>query len=92
MNSEKVDFNLGNVVLCDLCNKDYTHDTTSKGGITFGSKAVCPDCTPTVEASANKYGEQHHIKHRCPPDMTFRDWVINVLREGKPGIVEIISL
>lgn len=36
----------GNMVLCDFCNKDYTEDTISVGGILFSGHACCPDCLP----------------------------------------------
>ena len=43
--------NLGDIVICDSCNKDYTDDPRS-GGIQFQSKAICPECAPSWEQSA----------------------------------------
>jgi len=64
----------GNTVLCDFCNKDYTTSDES-GGILFGSKATCPDCTPRILEGAKKYGEEHYINATCPAEMSFADWV-----------------
>jgi len=82
---------LGDKVNCDLCNKDYT-DSDESGGVEFGSKAVCPDCTPGILKSVKKYNEEEHIKRRCPKDMSFANWVRNILREGEPGYITITSL
>lgn len=80
--------NYGNTVLCDFCAKDFTNSTT-EGGIYFGSYATCPECAPKIEADARKYGEVGHIRARCPAGMSFADWVRDVLRDGEPGKVEI---
>ena len=70
----------GNGVICDWsCNGDWT-DSDVSGGIQFGSKAVCPDCAPELEASARKNGEAQYIRGRCPEGMSFADWVRNYLR------------
>lgn len=84
-------FNLGDSVICDLCGQDYTN-SKAKGGITFGSKAICPTCTPEMLKNATKYNEESYIKHRCPEDKTFADWVREDLREGKPGHMTITTL
>jgi len=70
----------GNIVLCDMCNADYT-ESGEPGGFLFSSYAVCPQCTDKVEADAKEYGEEKHIKARCPSDMSFADWVRDVLRK-----------
>lgn len=84
-------YDLGNSVVCDICNENYT-DSDECGGITFGSYAVCPKCTPRIEKRAKESNEVHRIEFRCPPDKSFKDWVIEDLRHGKPGKMEIISL
>ena len=83
-------FDLGDAVLCDMCDEDYSN-STDKGGLTFGSKAVCPKCVPRVEASAKKYGEEWNIKNRCPADKSFAEWVREDLRGGKPATMTITS-
>jgi predicted amidophosphoribosyltransferase len=37
----KVD--VGNDVICDICNADYT-DSEELGGILIGTYAICPEC------------------------------------------------
>lgn len=81
--------NLGDQVFCDwTCGKEYT-DSKEVGGITFGSKAVCPKCAPECEAGAKKHGEEKYIGHRAAPGQTFRDFVVITLREGKPGKITL---
>lgn len=72
---------IGDQVICDICNEDYTHNNIDQGGILFGSKAVCPKCTPKLEDSAKKYNEEDYITDRCPARMTFREWCLQ-LRNG----------
>lgn len=76
---------IGNQVICDICNTDYTDDLITQGGILFGSKAVCPSCSPGLEESAKKYGEEDYITERCPAGMTFREWCLK-LRDGNNTI------
>ena len=76
---------IGDQVMCDICNTDYTNDNVSKGGILFGSKAVCPKCIPRMEQNIIKYHEEEFIKDRCPVDMTFREWCLK-LRNGRNTI------
>lgn len=72
----EVDTSAG-LVKCDSCNKDYTN-SKEKGGIVVldtevGGMAVCPKCAPRFP--------ENKIKYKCPPDLSFADWVRNVLRE-----------
>lgn len=65
---------IGRQVICDSCSKDYT-DLPDKGGILFGSKAICPECTPTWKSRASHFGEESFIKGECLPTQSFADWV-----------------
>ena len=67
---------LGDIVVCDWCDKDYT---TSKdiGGLIFGSKATCPKCAGRILANAQRHGEGRHIRAVCPEDVSFGDFVRN---------------
>ena len=38
---------IGEMVLCDLCNADYT-DSEDEGGILMGTYAICPTCAPGI--------------------------------------------
>lgn len=81
---EEID--IGNQVFCDGCNKDYTLDSKTTGGLLFVSKAYCPECAPEIESSAKEFGEEEYIKARCPKEMSFRDWCLS-LRNGNNKIV-----
>lgn len=81
---EKV-IDIGNTVICDSCNKDFTN-LEDTGGILFGTYAYCPDCTPRMLRSIKKYGEQRYIKARCPEGMQYRHWILQ-LRGGNNRIV-----
>ena len=74
MDEIKVDImDIGNTVVCDFCNDDYT-DSTSQGGCLIGSYAVCPKCTKDIKDLGD-------IDQFCPPDTEFRKWVLD-LRAG----------
>jgi hypothetical protein len=72
---------IGETVLCDLCNGDYTK-SDAEGGLLIGSHAVCPECAPDIRKSADEHGEPVTA---CPPGMRFRDWVLT-LRDGRNTI------
>lgn len=74
-------------VICDgSCGQDYTNSDDC-GGILFGSYAYCPNCAKQALASARRYGEERFIKAVCPPDMSFKDFVLK-LRGGNNTIKE----
>lgn len=84
-------YNLGPLVICDgPCNKDYTHDATSLGGLLFGSKAYCPACAPALEESARRHGETQYIRDRARDGETFRDFVYR-LRGHRDAISKVTS-
>jgi hypothetical protein len=76
---KKIIIDIKNKVVCDYCDKDYTHSNET-GGFLFGSYATCPDCAPKIMVNIKNYGEEHYIKGFCPPQLSFRDWVYT-LRE-----------
>lgn len=76
---ETIVLEVGNQVLCDLCNKDWT-DSNTTGGFLRGSYAVCPDCAPDHRAKLKEFNEEHHIRAECPVFLSFADWVRNYLR------------
>lgn len=81
-------FDLGDIVLCDLCNKDYT-DSTELGGFIFGSNAVCPACAPRFKASIRKHNETASIRATAKENQAFRDFVREY--RGGPATTTIIS-
>lgn len=68
---------IGDTVVCDYCNDDYTNSDES-GGILLHNEAVCPMC-----ATVERYQRAEAI---CPPDMSFKDWVLK-LRGGNNTII-----
>ena len=65
---------VGDLVVCDVCDKDYTH-SDAKGGFIFGSYGYCPTCAENRINEIRRYGEEHYIRAHCPPDMSFADFV-----------------
>lgn len=65
---------IGPIVVCDLCDKDWT-DSPASGGLLFQSKAVCPDCAPRILKSASAHGEEEYIRGTCPPSQSFADYI-----------------
>jgi hypothetical protein len=65
---------LGDVVLCDNDDTDLTADPRS-GGFLFGSYAIGPCCAEAYMENVRRYGEEDHIRARCPEGMSFADWV-----------------
>lgn len=74
-------FDIGDTVVCDLCNEDYT-DSDAEGGITMGSYAICPECAPRIIRNAEETGE---LVVHCPAGILFKDWVLE-LRDGRNTI------
>jgi len=77
-----ITLDVGDDVICDTCGEHWT-DSDVSGGITFGSKAVCPTCAPEVEKLAKEHGEEGYIQWRCPKTVSFADWVRDFLREPR---------
>lgn len=65
---------MGGVVICDLCNGDFTL-SEEKGGFIFGSKGVCPRCAPRFEKDVKKYNEEEYITARANDGESFRDFI-----------------
>jgi len=67
---------IGDTVVCDLCNENYTN-SEAEGGCLVGSYAYCPKCVNRVE--------QRFIDAFCPRGLTFKQWVL-LLRGGNNTI------
>jgi hypothetical protein len=83
----KQTIDIGNSVVCDLCNEDFT-DSSETGGLMFQSKGVCPHCTPRFLETVNKYHEEHFIRDEARENETFRDFILRH-REGDNTITII---
>ncbi len=75
MLKKDMEYHMGECVLCDLCNKDYT-GLKDTGGIIFSGKAICPVCTPGALAGAKRYNEEQYIEERCREGESFQEMVI----------------
>jgi hypothetical protein len=76
--------NIGDTVICDFCNEDYTN-SDKQGGMLYGSYGTCPECVPRIEASAKKYQEEHLILERALPGETFKAFSLR-MRKGDNAI------
>lgn len=65
---------VGNFVVCDLCNDDYTGSTES-GGFVFQSKGICPKCAPEFLRLVMKFDEKGYIRAHCPDGQSFADFI-----------------
>jgi hypothetical protein len=64
---------VGDDVLCDFCNADYTNLPDSGGYIVHGW-AVCPACAPDFSKRTEESGEAPP-ELLCPYGMSFADFV-----------------
>lgn len=83
-NVEVID--IGNTVLCDGCNTDFTGRDDS-GGFLFGSYAYAPCCADRMLENIRRHNEEHLIKAWCPAGKSYRQWVLEDLRQGNNSIV-----
>jgi hypothetical protein len=58
------------VVICDICNRDYSDSPTS-GGYFTGSWAICPVCAQKESHRPRK----HKGDIICPPGISFADFI-----------------
>ena len=72
----------GDVVLCDLCNKDYTN-LDELGGFVFNGNAVCPDCSAEFLEEIKKYGEEIYINSYAKVGETFKDFILRYRENGR---------
>ena len=77
---EVINIDIGDRVVCDICGGEWTNRPESGGIYGFGTKAICPDCTPSYIESAKRHNEERYIKARCPEGKSFADWVRHDLR------------
>jgi hypothetical protein len=60
---------IGEMVLCDLCNADYT-DSEAEGGVLMGTYSICPTCAvvclyPAGNAVASTSGTIPPFHYLC---------------------------
>jgi hypothetical protein len=63
-------------VVCSHCEKDYTHDTTSIGGVVMSDgKLICPACVPLVLKEYQADEQLWAVAAVCPIGWGFANWV-----------------
>lgn len=68
---------IGDTVVCDYCNRDYT-ESEATGGLIVGSYAVCPKCERNSLLKDADYVSK--------PGETFKDFVLRVREHNTVGI------
>lgn len=79
---------MGDRVICDQCGEEWTGRPES-GGILFGSKAVCPSCTPELERAIARDHEEQHVRARYPAGVPFATWVLRL--RGGDNTIRVLS-
>lgn len=83
--------NVGTGVACDGCGEQYSPNDKRTGGLMLGSSAYGPCCENRIMESIKRYKEEQYITARCPKDKSFRNWVLEDLRGGENGKIEIFK-
>jgi hypothetical protein len=65
---------IGDSVLCDICDLDYTH-RPDQGGFITGSYAYCPTCAKEKIHAFYDLGEEHLIRAWAGPGESFANFV-----------------
>lgn len=83
---------IGDTVLCDQCNDDFTEEPQSKetGGFLFGSHGVCPHCAPEMLKSIKSYNEEGYIKAYAREGETFKDFILRM--RGGDNTIRIMEM
>ena len=80
---------IGDTVLCDGCNKNWTGSDESSGFI-FGSYAYGPCCAERMMETIKKYDEEKYIRAACRDGESFWQFVLRY-RKGD-NTVKITTL
>lgn len=72
-------------VICDLCSKDWTFNTTS-GGLIVCGWGVCPDCEESMMKSIKENNEEHTIEIVCPSNISYAQFIFNY-RKGQYNLL-----
>lgn len=65
---------IGQVVVCDGCDRDFTRSDES-GGFIFGSYGYGPCCADRMMQTIRRYAEEHLIRAHCPEGVSFADFI-----------------
>jgi hypothetical protein len=68
---------LGDMVVCDLCNTDFSN-SDKQGGFLIPGWGICPDCAARFREELKRNGEEHLIQAECPSGMSHKDWILSI--------------
>lgn len=72
-----IKIDMGDRVICDHCNEEYTNSDLS-GGFLFDGKGICPKCAPDYLKSVESFNELEHIRAYCPSGLSFAQFIIAI--------------
>ena len=81
---------MGDIVVCDYCEKDY-RGLPDSGGLIFQSKAICPTCAPEARKSIRRFGEERYIRAECPDGVPFQQFVLGYRAERGSNYVQVLT-
>lgn len=61
-----------------------------EGRLPLHEQGGVPECAPKFEADCRNYGEEGFIRARCPPQMTFHAWIMQI--RGGDNTVRVYQL
>lgn len=67
---------IGDHVVCDLCNEDYT-ESPELGGVLFNRTACCPECAEQIIKSAHAYNEEKYLTYPNEGE-TFYNFILRI--------------
>lgn len=78
----KIDWeiDIGDAVICDICNEDYTN-SEEIGGIVFADRAICPKCEARWRQIIRDQGEE--IDAECQVGMSFKEFILSIRPHNK---------
>lgn len=68
---------IGDIVVCDICNMDYTN-SKDRGGFISGGYAICPKC--------EKHTRLNDVDYISRPDESFKDFVVRTRKHSTVGM------
>lgn len=86
----RIEIEIGNVVICDICNRDYTN-STEKGGFVWSGRGICPKCQGDLLKEIKICKEEKYIEAYCPANMSFADFIIEFRGKNAKAILEFES-
>ena len=87
---KRTEIEIGNIVICDICNSDYTNSTKT-GGFVWSARAVCPKCQKDLLKKIKTWKEEKYIEAYCPENMSFAQFIIKYRGKNSKIIVTVFK-